>query len=176
MFENVLLVAALLSSSGSDAVTVASTSAAVKDAAPVRMTRVRLSTGVQLQVAESGPTNGEPVLFLHGFTDSWFSFSRVLEILPANVRAIVPTQRGHGDSERPACCYRVADFAADAVALLDALGISRATVVGHSMGSFIAQRVAIESPKRVNRLVLIGSGTTVRTPAALEFMEIVKKL
>ena len=49
----------------------------------------------------------------------------------------------------PTCCYRLSDFAADAVALLDALGVPRATVVGHSMGSFVAQRVAIGLHPRV---------------------------
>src|SRR5688500_15763211 len=132
--------------------------------AGVRLTRLRLHTGVELQVAERGDPAGEPVLFLHGYTDSWFSFSTTLGHLPVSVRAIVPTQRGHGDSQRPTCCYRVSDFAADAVALLDALEVPRATVVGHSMGSFVAQRVAAEWPARVNRLVLIGSGTTPQTP------------
>jgi non-heme chloroperoxidase len=45
-------------------------------------------------------------------------------------------QRGHGDSERPACCYSVEDFAADAVAFLDTLGEERATLVGHSGSGF----------------------------------------
>ncbi len=154
----------------------ASSADAAAAASGVRSTRVRLSTGVALEVAERGAPDGEPVLFLHGYTDSWFSFSTVLDRLPPTIRAIVPTQRGHGDSERPECCYRPADFAADAVALLDALGVARATVVGHSMGSFVAQRVAIDAPGRVTRLVLIGSGTTVRTPAVLDFHQSVRKL
>ena len=68
----------------------------------VRVARVRLSTGVELQVIEHGPKDGDPVLFLHGFTDSWRSFAHVLDGLPSHVRAIVPSQRGHGDSERAA--------------------------------------------------------------------------
>lgn len=145
-------------------------------AAGVRLHRVRLSTGVELQVAEHGREDGQPVLFLHGFTDSWFSYSRVLDGLPPTTRAIVPTQRGHGDSERPACCYRVADFAADAVALLDALGVERAAVVGHSMGSFVAQRIAIDHPARVSRLVLIGSGAKAATDPVVELHRAVQKL
>jgi pimeloyl-ACP methyl ester carboxylesterase/tetratricopeptide (TPR) repeat protein len=142
----------------------------------VRFQRVRISTGVELQVAQSGPANGKPVLFLHGYTDSWFSYSRILGGLSADVRAIVPTQRGHGDSQRPKCCYLIADFAKDAVALLDALGIERADVVGHSMGSFVAQRIAIDYPDRVGRLVLIGSGTTVATPLVSDFNQAVQAL
>src|SRR5262245_51523355 len=143
---------------------------------PVRMQRVRVSTGVELQVALGGRDDGEPVLFLHGFTDSSFSYSRVLERLPASIRAIAPSQRGHGDSERPACCYRVQDLAADAVALLDALGIARATVVGHSMGSFVAQRIATDHPGRVSRLVLIGSGKRIDMPVVIELADAVRSL
>ena len=145
-------------------------------AADPRSARIRLSTGVTVEVTERGAPDGEPVLFLHGYTDSSFSFSTVLERLPPTIRAIVPTQRGHGDSERPECCYRPADFAADAVALLDALRVPRATVVGHSMGSFVAQRLAVDAPGRVSRLVLVGSGATARTAPVLDFNQTVGKL
>lgn len=145
-------------------------------AAPVRHGRIRLATGVEIHVAEAGPADGQPVLLLHGYTDSWYSWARVIEHLPAGVRAIMPTQRGHGDSERPECCYRLADLAADVVALLDALGIDRADVVGHSMGSLVAQRLAIDRPERVNRLVLVGSGTTAHTEVVLAFYDAVTQL
>ena len=48
-------------------------------------------------------------------------------------------QRGHGDSERPDCCYAIEDLVADAVAFLDAVEVEQATVVGHSGGSFTAR-------------------------------------
>lgn len=137
-------------------------------APPVRLTRLALSTGVTLQVAEAGDPDGQPVLFLHGYTDSWVSWSLVADRLPPGIRAIMIDQRGHGGSDRPPCCYTMADLEADAVATLDALGIARATVVGHSMGSFVAQRVAAFHPGRVSRLVLVGSGPTSRVPATLE--------
>jgi non-heme chloroperoxidase len=145
-------------------------------AAVVRHQRIRLGTGVELHVAEAGPATGVPVVFLHGITDSWFSWSRVLEHLPAGVRAIVPTQRGHGDSERPECCYAVSDFAADVDALLAALAIDRAHVVGHSMGGVIAQRVAITYPHRVDRLVIVSSAADVRNDGVIEFHGIVRQL
>ncbi|MCG8419715.1 MAG: alpha/beta hydrolase, partial [Proteobacteria bacterium] len=75
--------------------------------------------------------------------------------LPGDLRVVAPSQRGHGDSGHPAGGYGVDDFAADAIALLDALGIERAAVVGHSMGSFIAQQVALRAPQRVTHLILI---------------------
>jgi pimeloyl-ACP methyl ester carboxylesterase/tetratricopeptide (TPR) repeat protein len=135
----------------------------------LRMQRVRVGTGVELELVEAGPADGIPILFLHGYTDSWYSFAPVLDRLPPGVRAIALTQRGHGHSERPSCCYGFPDLAADAVALLDALGIPRAAVVGHSMGSFVAQRIAIDHPHRVSHLVLIGSGYTYRTEAVSGF-------
>jgi pimeloyl-ACP methyl ester carboxylesterase len=156
-----------------------SVSAPAPEARPapaIRHARVALPTGVELHVAEAGNADGEPVLFLHGYTDSWSSWSPVLERLPDGIRAIVPTQRGHGDSGRPSCCYRIDDFSDDVVALMDVLGIARATVVGHSMGSFVAQRVAIDYPDRVSRVVLVGSGATIRTPVVLEFADAVLTL
>lgn len=146
------------------------------DAQGVRHSRVRLATGVTLEVAESGPANGEPVLFLHGFPDSWFSFTPIAERLPAGYRAIMPSQRGHGESDKPATGYAPADLARDAVALLDALGIPAATVVGHSMGSFVAQRVALDHPSRVSRLVLIGSSTVAGTAPVREVRQLALEL
>lgn len=138
---------------------------------------VMLAGGLTLEVAERGDGVGRVVIFLHGYTDSWFSFSRVIEALPARFHAVAPSQRGHGDSDRPLAGYAMEDFAADVVALMDARGIRRADFVGHSMGSVIAQRVAIDHPQRVRRLVLIGSAADVATnPALLGLQEVVATL
>ena len=96
-------------------------------------------------------------MFLHGWPDSWFSFSGVLPLLPSSMRALVLDQRGFGDSDRPADGYRIPDFAADAIAFLDALDIERATLVGHSFGTFVARHAVVSHPERVARLVLIGA-------------------
>ena len=109
------------------------------------------------------------MLLLHGYTDSWRSFELILPHLPSSVRAIAPSQRGHGDADRPASGYGAADLAADAVALMDALGLDRAVVAGHSMGSLVAQRVALDHPGRVRGLVLLGAFATLRgNPAVRE--------
>ncbi len=149
---------------------------ALIEAQDLRHSRVALATGVTLEVVESGPAAGEPVLFLHGFPDSWFSFSPVARQLPAHVRAIMPSQRGHGESDKPASGYSPAELARDAVALLDALEIPRATIVGHSMGSFVAQRVALDHPARVTRLVLIGSSLVAGTAPVREVQVIARDL
>jgi pimeloyl-ACP methyl ester carboxylesterase len=103
-------------------------------------------------------------LFLHGWPDSWFTFSRVLPLLPATLRAIAFDQRGFGESDKPQSGYAIADLATDAVALLDALDIERATLVGHSYGTFVARQIAALQPQRVTSLVLIGTGHSTHTP------------
>jgi non-heme chloroperoxidase len=126
--------------------------------ANLRFSTVRLKTGPLIHYAEQGDADGAPILFLHGWPDSWFSFSRILPLLSRRIRAVVPDQRGFGASERPDGDYSIETFAADALALLDALSIKRAAVVGHSFGTFVARGAAIAGPQRVSRMVLIGSG------------------
>lgn len=131
---------------------------------------IRLSTGVTLPYAEQGNAAGVPVILLHGVTDSWHSFAPVLPYLPASMRAIALTQRGHGDADRPARGYQTRDFAADVTALMDALEIEAAVVVGHSMGSANAMRFAIEYPERTRALVLAGAfADFAENPAVVEF-------
>lgn len=126
----------------------------------VKFATTRLSTGPRLRYAERGDPDGEVIVFLHGYSDSWFSYSRVLPLLPPGYHAFAPDQRGHGDSERPECCYTGDDFAADVEAFMDAVGVEKATLVGDSSGGMIAQRVALSYPRRIARLVLISSPTT----------------
>jgi non-heme chloroperoxidase len=123
----------------------------------LRFATPRLSTGVALHYAEQGDRTGEAIIFLHGYSDSWFSFSRVLPLLSPEYHAFALTERGHGDSDKPECCYTLDDFAADVDAFMDAVGVEKATLVGSSGGGFIAQRVAVRNPHRVSRLVLMGT-------------------
>ena len=124
-----------------------------------------LASGPALRFVQQGPSTGDAILMLHGLTDSWFSFSRLLPLLPDSFQVIVPDQRGHGSSGRPADDYSMDAFVIDALQLMNALGIERATVVGHSMGSFVARRMAAMAPSRVERLVLLGTGSSTRNEA-----------
>ena len=118
-----------------------------------------LEAGLRLHYAEQGDPTGEAIVFLHGYSDSWFSFSRVLPLLSAEYHAFALTQRGHGDSDKPECCYTPDDFATDFDAFMDAVGLEEATVVGASTGALFAQRVVLSYPRRVSRLVLVGAQT-----------------
>jgi non-heme chloroperoxidase len=133
----------------------------------VEFATTRLTTDVTLHYAQRGDRNGEAIVFLHAYVDSWFTFSRVLPLLSPSYHAFAPDQRGHGDSEKPQCCYTADDFTADVDAFMEVVGIEEATLVGDSSSGMIAQRVALDYPQRVSRLVLMGSPTTLVNNAAV---------
>jgi pimeloyl-ACP methyl ester carboxylesterase len=118
---------------------------------------VDLSTGVRLNYVERGDPRGTPVVLMHGYTDSRRSYDLVLPLLPSSFRVLAVTHRGHGDSSKPEAGYSPSDFAADLAAFLDAMQIESAVIVGHSMGSTVAQRFAIDYPSRTRALVLEGA-------------------
>jgi non-heme chloroperoxidase len=138
----------------------------------VQFSTAQLATGVTLHYAEKGDPTGEAIIFLHGYSDSWFSFSRVLPLLAPSYHAFALTQRGHGDSDKPQCCYTPEDFATDVDTFMNAVGIAEATVVAASTAALFAQRVALSYPRRVSRLVMIGA----QTPANEDVMGLVEEM
>jgi pimeloyl-ACP methyl ester carboxylesterase len=120
---------------------------------------VKVETGMTLQYVVQGDPKGPVVVLLHGAGDSWHSWELVLPHLPKTFRVYAVTLRGHGLSDHPASGYARADFAADITSLLRMLNLRNVTLVGHSLGSFVAQVVATSDAEgRLSRLVLIGSG------------------
>lgn len=117
---------------------------------------VRLANGVRLAYVELGDPKGEPLLLLHGYTDTSRSWSVMAPHL-SGYRLLIPDQRGHGDADAPECCYGPSQFAFDAKLFMDALDIGRTAVAGHSMGSMVAMAMAAEYPERVSAIILIGS-------------------
>lgn len=130
---------------------------------------VELSTGISMKYVEAGKADGKVVILLHGYTDSSRSFFPTIEALvqeDPELHIFALDARGHGDSSMPAeanCrntpeqCFEAEDFAADVIAFMDDQGIDKAHIVGHSMGSMIAEELALSSPARVESLVLIGA-------------------
>jgi non-heme chloroperoxidase len=116
-----------------------------------------LPTGVTLSYVEQGDPSGTPVVLLHGITDSLRSFETTMPALPRSLRVFGISQRGHGDSSKPASGYGQQEFAADVAAFMDALKLPRAVIVGHSMGAGNALRFAADYPQRTTALVLIGA-------------------
>jgi non-heme chloroperoxidase len=131
---------------------------------------------VTLSFVTQGDESGPVLVLLPRPTDSWRSYEPVLERLPSSIKAIAVSQRGHGDSDKPTTGYRVEDFASDVMALLDALGVERAVLGGHSGSCLVARRVAIDKPERVAGLVLEASPTTLRGDARPRSVREVRRL
>lgn len=103
------------------------------------------------------------VLLVHGVTSSHLAWPLVVAGLPGT-RAIAPDLRGRGRSNGVTGGAGLEAHADDLAAVLDALGIERIAVVGHSMGAFVAVVFAHRHPDRVSRLVLIDGGLPLDTP------------
>jgi pimeloyl-ACP methyl ester carboxylesterase len=115
--------------------------------------------GVRLAVQDEG--EGPPVLLIHGFPDSHRLWRhQVSALVAAGKRVIAPDLRGLGDSEKPAEVgdYRIRHSIADMGAVLDALGVERAQVVGHDFGAAVAWGLAAFAPERVERLAVLSVG------------------
>jgi pimeloyl-ACP methyl ester carboxylesterase len=111
------------------------------------------------KVAYRDEGNGEALLLIHGMAGSSDSWRAVLPQLAKKYRVIAPDLLGHGQSDKP----RFSDYSLGAFAvwlrdLLDELGVSHATVVGHSLGGGVAMQFVYQHPDYVKRLVLISSG------------------
>lgn len=124
------------------------------------MQTARLASGLSLEYVRQGQESEIPMVFLHGYTDSCRSFSRLFDALPSVVDRIAISLRGHGGSDRPEGPYDIATMARDVAQLLDQLAIRKVLLVGHCMGGFVAQRFALDHPNHVDRLILLDSFPT----------------
>jgi pimeloyl-ACP methyl ester carboxylesterase len=106
------------------------------------------------RVAGSGP----PVVLIHGMLNSSSHWRSVALNLASDYTVIAPDLIGHGDSAAPRGDYSLGAHAASIRDLLAAVGVDRATVVGHSLGGGVAMQFFYQFPQRVERLVLISSG------------------
>ena len=156
--------------------------------------RVRLRTGITVpclvqRPADGGalndartPRNGgplndartTPLLLLHPWAESRRTFDRLLPLLPPSFTVLAPDLRGQGDADKPGDGYSLAQMADDVAALLKALGVAKACVLGSSSGGYLAQQLAVDHPELVDSLVLVGAPLSLRSRPA--FADDVAKL
>ncbi len=119
-----------------------------------KLIAVRDGTGINVRELGEGPA----VLLIHGWSLSGEVWDRQMRLLAESGRRVIAMdQRGHGGSEAPLHGYDLADLADDATDVLGTLGISRASVVGWSLGGMVALRMAHVRPDLVGRLVMVAS-------------------
>jgi len=114
---------------------------------------------IHLTIAEEG-VGGRPLLLVHGFTGAKEDFGDFLvPLAERGWHVVAPDLRGHGTSDKPTeeSAYTLPTFAGDVLALADALGWSRFTLLGHSMGGMIAQQMLLAAPDRIEALILMDT-------------------
>lgn len=117
----------------------------------------RIHTHVRVQ----GPADGQPVLFSNSLGTDLRIWDAVLDLLPPGLRTIRYDTRGHGLTDCPPAPYHMQDLVADAAAVLDALKVADAVVVGLSIGGLIAQGLAAERPDLTRALVLCDTAAKI---------------
>ena len=107
--------------------------------------RVKLSTGIELDVVDIGPRDAPALIFLHGFPESHRTWRHQLPHFADRFRCIAPDQRGYRGSSKPqdVASYTPDQLIADIFAMADALGVGEFTIVGHDWGGAIAWGVAL---------------------------------
>lgn len=110
---------------------------------------------LRVHLAEAG--SGPPLLLLHGWPQHSWCWRRVVPQLAGDFRLICPDLRGFGWTDAPGRGYDNETFAADAVALLDALELERVGVIGHDWGGFSSFLLALRHPERVNALLALST-------------------
>lgn len=129
--------------------------------------------GGALHVARwDGDGDAPVVVAAHGITATHMEWPAVAEALGGDVTLVAPDLRGRGRSNALPGPYGMAAHADDMAAVLDAVGVERAVVVGHSMGAYVAVVMAARFPARVSGLVLVDGGLPLPVPAGLSVDEI----
>ena len=114
--------------------------------------------GLDFEVSVSGEVGAPVVLLLHGFPQTSHCWRRLVPLLEG-YRTIAPDQRGYSPGARPldVGSYRVPELVADALAVLDELGVERAHVVGHDWGGAVAWQLGARHPSRVETLTVLST-------------------
>lgn len=119
---------------------------------------VELDTGIDMKYVEMGNPDGKPLVLIHGMTDNSRGWSLMAPYLADEFHIYMPDLRGHGDTDKPDMkMYPISLYASDIASFMDQVDVDTADVVGHSLGSAVAQAFAINYSDRTDHLVLESS-------------------
>lgn len=121
---------------------------------------------LKVNYIEGGDASGEPIVFVHGNWAVCGWWEPVLRLLPAGYRGVAYDLMGRGKTEGPDNDYTIAELATDLGAFVDALGLDKIHLVGHSLGSAIAMEYALHNAERVSSLVAVAPAWVDGMPAA----------
>ncbi|KAK5657200.1 hypothetical protein OQA88_3258 [Cercophora sp. LCS_1] len=132
-------------------------------------TTIKTSDGIRLQYTQTGPKNGQQLLFITGWRQAAVEWRKQAEYFSSvGFRVTTFDLRGHGDSEEPEFGYRISRFASDLNDVLSQLNLKKVTIIGHSMGCSVAWAwwdQYPESHKRIDKLVFVDqSASMVKDP------------
>jgi len=113
--------------------------------------------GISTRYAEAGSEDAPAVVMLHGTGGHWETFAANLGPYSESFRCIALDMVGNGFSSKPDLDYEIPVYVDHVLAVMDALGIGRASLVGVSLGSWVAARMALEHPERVSKLVFLST-------------------
>jgi pimeloyl-ACP methyl ester carboxylesterase len=125
---------------------------------PVHMSELKYLQLHGDRVAYRDAGSGETLLLIHGMAGSSDTWRAVIPQLAKKYRVVAPDLLGHGQSDKPRGDYSLGAFAVWLRDLLDELGVTRATIVGQSLGGGVAMQFVYQHPDYCQRLVLISSG------------------
>jgi pimeloyl-ACP methyl ester carboxylesterase len=111
--------------------------------------------GLRTHLALAGAEDAPPILLVHGWPQNWWAWRHVIPSLAERFRVIAPDLRGHGWTNAPPSGYDKERLAADLLAVLDALGIERATWIGHDWGGWTGFLAALQAPERLDRMLTL---------------------
>lgn len=123
--------------------------------------------GINLNVHIEG--QGYPLILIHGNGGDWTQLDNLISRLAKKFKTIALDCRGHGESDKPDH-YTLQDHIQDVLGIMDYYGIQTTYLYGVSMGSYIAQGVAIAAPERIDKLILIVPKSNGRTSSILRLM------
>ena len=127
---------------------------------------IRMANGINIHYETSG-TGSIPVVLVHGYSMSSAVWEKILPLFPSNYRLFAMDIQGFGHSDKPEAGYSCRELADNIGVLMDALGLSKAVLIGHSFGGVVIQHFAARHPERVIALALSNTFATTMPPKGL---------